>query len=581
MHKESLNPSLNNRLILEFKAVFRESKKNISDYLEGISKEMLLRVGAHFLAIRKHDSQFAEPKDFLGMFFRHENQEFANKVYARILELEEEHKTKVFIPLVQSSLQLFEHAFESHIDDQTQTQSEAESEVNIFKAYLVLNEQNTARDEVASKSTENLPTDYKHSALILAQTLPYFDIEHFNVAEQFTCQLIKAALLFKFLEENERTSTLLQEFLNHFGCESWKEYLKRLIPICGSIIQKKNEGLLTINLKDDEKREDNIEFLDKFILPVDEDITDIEFRTIRSSPLAKILGNQYLVIYDLFIFEKIFKGLYFTLNSINRSLPKETQISNFRSFYGDNFSEKSLFYSTINRIFNGRYIQYTGSELLDSGMTAEPDYYIRNGNKVLLFESKDFLLNADIKSSSDYNLIEAELAKKLYKDGKNNKAILQLLNNVKRLLAKKFSVDTAYKESSLRIYPIIIVHDKQCIVPAINVLLNRWYEDELVKLDKEGFEVQNVRPVTIMSIDTLLYNENVLAGRKLDLSRVIDDYHKQTIIKKKKVDNELELKQLLMNSLLPFDNYFNALVGKQKLRKSPSMLREVGLSLFE
>lgn len=218
--------SFGRKLVLEFKTAFDEEPKEISEYLNGIAKDTMLKAGAHILSIKKHGSEFSETKAFLGMFFRQENQTFANEVYGKILNLEKEHNTKIIIPLAQSSLQLFEYAFE-HLSDE-ETQDAAESEVNIFKAYLLLNQRNMEKDDVALETTKDLPPAKKYPSLVLAQTLVYFDIEHYNEAELFTCQLIKAVYLFQFLSSTEQTSVLLQSFLADVSCDNWKEYLKRL-----------------------------------------------------------------------------------------------------------------------------------------------------------------------------------------------------------------------------------------------------------------------------------------------------------------------------------------------------------------
>lgn len=356
---------------------------------------------------------------------------------------------------------------------------------------------------------------------------------------------------------------------------------KTFIPIYGSIIQKKKEGILKINLRNDENYSINQSFLDKLILPESGEITDVEFRKIRSTPMVKVEGEEYLIIYDLFMFEKVFKGLYFVLNSLNSRLPLEHRISNFRSYYGDHFSEKTLLYGTLERVFKDRYIKYSGEQILQKGIDAEPDYYIRNGNKILLIESKDFLIKAEVKNSANYQLIEKEITKKLYKDGGNKKAVLQLINNIHRLLNKELEFDTNYKEKNIRIYPIIVVHDVQCVVPGINTLINGWFDEELIKLKERGIIVKNVRPITLVSIDALIFNEDILVNKKLDLFQVIDEYHKQTIVKKKNFANEAEYEQHVNNTLLPFDVFLNGLVAKKKLRKGSKLLSEMGLSLFD
>lgn len=101
------------------------------------------------------------------------------------------------------------------------------------------------------------------------------------------------------------------------------------------------------------------------------------------------------------------------------------------------------------------------------GIIAEPDYYIRNGNKIFLFESKDILIPSETKVSNDYENISSELKKRLYYEEKrnggiDNKAVLQLLNNTQKILRKTAEWDQGYKEkiseyTQLSFYMIISI----------------------------------------------------------------------------------------------------------------------------
>lgn len=64
-------------------------------------------------------------------------------------------------------------------------------------------------------------------------------------------------------------------------------------------------------------------------------------------------------------------------------------------------------YSNARRLYKNEF-----------GIIAEPDYYIRNGNKIFLFESKDILIPSETKVSNDYENISSELKKRLYYEEK-------------------------------------------------------------------------------------------------------------------------------------------------------------------
>ncbi len=200
----------------------------------------------------------------------------------------------------------------------------------------------------------------------------------------------------------------------------------------------------------------------------------------------------------MFVLELVHKGLFFKLSEINRSLSKEEKVKgDFRGFYCNEFSEKYLFYKIVNTIFNNRYIEYSGSQIKVFNIEAEPDYYIRNGNKIFLFESKDILINKSIKPTYNFSKYEPEFKKKLYFEenkGKiENKAVLQLTINIERILKMELPIDTRYKHRSIFIYPIIVLHYHQFDIAGLNVIVNSWFAYELNLLKIKGLNIDRIK----------------------------------------------------------------------------------------
>jgi len=149
-NKINIDKAVSMGQILEFEVVFPgEERLSIEQYLAGSSREMILNAAAFFLGFKNHKSKFDDNKEFLGMFFRKENNNFANQIYERIKEFE---KKGVRIGVINpySSLKLFEYYFSKTEEQETQTQ--AELEVNLFKAYLVLNSEFTQKQSIAFPS---------------------------------------------------------------------------------------------------------------------------------------------------------------------------------------------------------------------------------------------------------------------------------------------------------------------------------------------------------------------------------------------------------------------------------------------
>ncbi|HEY3390173.1 MAG TPA: hypothetical protein VGK38_11415, partial [Prolixibacteraceae bacterium] len=445
----------NHKILVEFSTIFDEDPKDLKAYLTGINRSVLLNIVSFFLGFKNRGSKYDDYREFLKMFFCAENSDFANEVYDKLNERKGE---KLLIIEVYPILQLFEFCFD-HLKD-LNTQSKAETERNIFKAILFQNETNTSLQNLAYESTKSVNSEIKLAALCLTQSFAYSELINYDKIEVLACQIIKSVYLFEFLESNSNTNILLTKFLKHFNCTNWQEYIKSFFPLAFSVLQAEGETYTDILVKQDDDFEKNCEFIEKLIVVDTEVAEDYDFVKMRSCPFYKVQDGVFRVIFGLFVIELIHKGLFFKLSEINNTLDKHEKASKeFRGFYCDEFSEKYLLYKILNSIYQNKYIEFSGSEIKEHKIVAEPDYYIRNGNSVFLFESKDILINKKIKPTYDYAQYETEFKKKLYFEDNNGKiekkAVLQLVNNIERLLQKQLSIDIRYNPNLIFIYPII------------------------------------------------------------------------------------------------------------------------------
>ena len=211
-------------LLVTFSEVFDEEPKDLKAYLTGISRSKLLNVGAFFLGFANRNSEFKDYKALLSMFFRQENNLLANEIYAKLNKLQQKENAELIIVNPLTFLQLFEFCFDNLTEDDSQT--EAESEVNIFKSILYLNEQNIKFQNVAFTSTQDVGDVSKLAAMSLSQSFPYSELINYDESEVLAGQMIKSIFFFEFLESDPRTNTLLTEFLKHFESQDWKTFLK-------------------------------------------------------------------------------------------------------------------------------------------------------------------------------------------------------------------------------------------------------------------------------------------------------------------------------------------------------------------
>ena len=575
--------SVNLEQLLEFKVAFpNEDPLTPEKYLEGGNKSVILKVASHFLGFKPHDSKFNDNRELLGAIFGPENNNFANDVNDRINAVERTGK-KISIINVYTSLKLFEYFFDK--EDDTKSQTEAEFERNIFKAYLLLNSTFTKSQDVIEPSTRELDAELKIPMMMFCLDYPVSDKVNFDIKQIWMTQVVKAIYLFQFLELHEKTKPLLDAFLLYFQKSNWQDYLKCLLPLTLPAIQNEKEGHTDISVIPGKNFEEDCAFIEKLIIQNYDKLDESDFLTIRAKPFYKIENGVYRIIFNLFVVEKIFKGVYFLLRDVNNNLSNEHKFKEIKSFYGDEFSEKILMYKVLDTIFPEKCIRYTGKELSDRKIDGAPDYYIRKGKNVFLFESKDFLIKAEHKSSFDFNIYEREFQRILYyqemPDGSEKpKAVMQLINSVRRLLKKEFKADTYYFYKEVFIYPILLTHDLQYDTLGFNKLLDYWFQNELEGLKEEGLFIHHIKPLTVINIDSLIYHQGGLT-ENITINEVIDAYHAYILLKPwMKLKTETDYSAFLMSKFIPFAQFINNYFNSKGINKIPAILDMVSPALF-
>lgn len=562
---------------LEYRDCFSDTPREKSEYLQGISRDILLKFCC-LLLTREQETVY----DYLcgpHNYFTEENKEFTSRLWRQLSQRHKGNIDSYIVTNIESSLRLYEFVFDNIYTTET-TLSSAKIEINVFRAYLLFNTQVNQSDIVASQSTEDI-LENRAKALLLAQMFQYFDISNFNFMQELYVQIVKAVYLYKFLSNN--TKVLYEAYLAHYDCPDWQEFMSAIIAFA-FIYWGREDKDTYVNLLVDPQEEAykwKCDFIEKLVL--DGEIEDIDFRVLRSHPIYKVAEGKYCIVYGYFLLELIYKGVYFKLAKLNDSLPKKEQIKSFRSFYCDHFSERTLLYNVLQDIYGKKYIQMPGEYIKTKySIYAEPDYYIRNGNKIFLFESKDILIPSQAKISNDYKVISAELKKRLYYEEKgtkkDKKAVLQLLHNIKKLLNKTAEWDNTYKKKNISIYPIIILHDNIYNCPGINHLVNLWFRQELENM-KDEYDISGIENVTIINIDVFIAYRDFLRKPEGALDKLISSYHKflsQNIYKTARCEQELLDKY--KQRLISFEYYLSGKYApdyrKLLTRVTESYLRE-------
>ncbi|MDG1276323.1 MAG: hypothetical protein P8O16_03520 [Algoriphagus sp.] len=556
-------------LILCFEDAFPNEKMLAAEeYLAEISTEFLIKASSFLLTYNVNREKLEDPKSFLDIFFSEENNAFKENILQHMIEMRKRARKPVGVFHEYSGLRVIEIALGAVRIEGAYDNGKLERD--LFKSLLVLNTEFSNRQMKAIETTNDI--DQKIRIQILTFTAHYavFDKSNYKLEKIWMAQVIKAFLFFEFLESYENTKPLLNEFCKYYEVKDWREYLESLLPITQNVINRAVEGNTDLIVSKDDSYDKNVKFLEKLIVTPYDSTNESDFLTLRSKPILKTSEGKYRIIFDIFATELIFKGLYFKLREINDLLEKN-RIPDLKGMYGLEFSEKILLYKSIESIYP-KAIQYSGKQIDDMGINSAPDYYLRIGNKVLLFESKDFLIRADKKFSFDYNVYDEEFGKTLDFEEKangslKNGAVLQLIKNVTRVLRKDFPFDKGINQKEVKVYPILVLHDLQYEVLGFKDFVDQWYNQELLILKEEGFNVNRIQPLTIVNIDSLLLYQKVLETTK-PLSDFIDDFHRFNMSKIHSEDD-------FYRKMRPFGYFLEEQIRIKGIGKKPDIFSKI------
>ncbi|OIQ65023.1 hypothetical protein GALL_534220 [mine drainage metagenome] len=265
------------------------------------------------------------------------------------------------------------------------------------------------------------------------------------------------------------------------------------------------------------------------------------------------------------IINKIYSSVYWDVKRIITENPQFGISENqFRQDFTSHFSEEFLVYKLLGKAYGHRnYKQFTGVEMKAIIGDTEPDYYIRNGNKLFLFEVKDSFIAGKFKQSFNVVAIEKELKKKYYgrDEPGQEKAVKQLVTRIKTSLELGYPFDENYKVRSLNVYPVLIVYDINLTVPGMERALMSWFSDAMKVLNEEmakkNIKGYKVNDLVVLHIDGLCMLSEYLAAGRLKLEELINDYLQRyrKLLSQNEGKTFAEVKANVLSTYLTFQHY--------------------------
>lgn len=525
--------------MLEYQHVFRGAPRPIDEYIQGIGKEKVLVMSSFFVNCDLLEIQ-KDPFTFIHSYFTAANQAFADRFIQVIWsQFGESLQTNSMVALNFINQIALYHIIDKALSlpDSANPSYDITSEDQIEYLMMLLAENTKIVKRQAAINKSDMRTMSDAIQQMMACQIADWDYSHVRLEEASMSQMFKCVYFFQFAEQN--LPIHLHCFCTQNGVGDWKQYARCIINVFLPFDEKKGATIVVPDGMPDYQQVVGI--LDKLSTRHTTEEDDYDFLQLRNCPLYKRMDGNYMILSKLFLVEKLYKSLYFEFKAINDVLPRTAKISDFKSYVGLRFAEEYLCNKILEKSFPRRFFKKSGAEYRAEGFTdSELDFYVRNGNKAFLFECKDALFKSTEKVSYDAIRVKDELQKKMYyvvdeRGAKKPKALLQLLKNAQRLIDEDV-IDRQVNKQNVRVYPIIITHDRAFTSPGVNWMLNQWYLQEIS--DNYPNIANQLQPLVLIDIDTLVLTCSRLQSRRFILEHWIEVYDRQML------SNENELNQL-------------------------------------
>ena len=523
--------------ILEFHDLFpEENDLDVRTLLTKYSREYVVRC-CHVLCNNYGNAAFIP--DTNNTFFSDVSTKHISNLNSRILRyFNATGQNKICYCTTKTVLELMRIAFSIPIQEYRNDGQKEDSEYDLFRSVLMLNEQ---------------LMKFSHADQLDLSTLLFFcyyvqnDIINQDTKYTFVRQVIHYKRLSEFLTNHPQCKNALNLFFQKMGIKSMDEYSKTWMSlvVLSMDYQKKKIKACPIfdyySLKDEDSLiSKNV--LDNLSIDITETIAynaedaesrddNVDYRTFRSRPLVRIKEGQYLIYSLHLLLERLYSSLFFDIKD---------GFNNAFSFYNKEFVERRLFQlaglAALSKYTSFFLPSRVDVETLNTPIEekGQPDFYVREDYNIILFECKAIRIKGEVKDKSDITELLDLLKEKLYQSTKNtdksrkNKkkaedlGVKQLVNQMKLIDIDDFEFDKNIPDE-VAYYPVLVLEDTHLVIPGISSIINSWYKD---LIDKE-LPDQMCHPIVVMSINTLIRYQQIFS--RFGFHKIFDYYYRKAV----------------------------------------------------
>lgn len=470
--KKSGLPDIPRIVCMGYKSFYDDyDEVDIHKLLEGIPSRVALKfIAENIEKVLYSQSDTSTQKPLINEYCRYVSKDLKERIrkYMRSNPeclLYETYGCSLFYGLILQNYQPFEEG--DDYDELCQDEYE-----RIFKALTYCNQ----------RWTDEQTNGFRN--LNLAEMLMLVDIPivEFKSYKDFKFQIYKIIPFFRFLETDPYYKQhVLPAFYEDKKVTSWKQYVGRIFNLYA-------QSLDSSELDVSKGTEEDYHFFEQYAAnPKDAECANLweghnAINYLRNHFLYPIGEKKFELMNANFLVDKIYQGVKFDIyDSIQKHDVKNKKGKNYKdrpeylSVIGTDFSESGLLHALMQKTFAGRYdALYTGPQLHNMGIEAEPDLYMRIGKSLFLFEFKDVNLGDPIKYSANLDLIKKGIIDRicLYTE-KKKKGAGQLHNTIEEIVKHSMdAIDPEIKDVE-RIYPIVVTTDRAFSAIGVQALVIR------------------------------------------------------------------------------------------------------------
>jgi hypothetical protein len=572
-------PVIDPRIAAQYSDFFDNFEStDLEKLLSGISSEDLVQtLSTIYIQLNnsnKYDeAEFALTNKFVS-YFPWDIRKYIYSVLNKIKD-EQEITPLVFTPL--SYLYIIQYSLLNY-QEYKGYKFDINSEINIFKAFLYINEVYSKKKNSCMVFDKKIDKDERLLETYIPSCIPHLELQE---QKDLRVQSIKLKYFFDFVEKDKTFSKYRDHFYELKKVNNFKEYL-RYIFLLYSTLYKSDNGLTNNQTQciikiDKNTFQKDYEFTENLAVKINaielksELITDYQIddlKLLRKYPIIHTKKDEFLVPNVDFLADKIFQVLQFDFANIAENVDGLKYGKGYKTYYSDNFSHKMLFHPTMKYCFHNNTEIFKEGDLTDEEYS---DFYIRNGKNIFIFEFKDHIMNSEIKHSYSYEKVRKDLFDTFVGTKEKHKAILQLINVMNSIQKGGFAfdkfIDNNQSVQNLIIQPIIVYTDCSYGCAGVNYILNKEFKKIL-----GGYTFDfNVNDIVMINLDTFVKYQDIFHDNKISFEEALIKYRSYIL---KYIEENKTAEKLVDYAFIDFNTFFVKEILMKEININPENPRK-------